>query len=98
VVLPDRAVLGADHRFGRALTQRDAIRRLLRNKAAMVSIFIVVAIVLIAYIGPLFMHWTPRAVDYSSYRSPPNWAKFHYLGTDQNGRDLLARALQGTQT
>ncbi|MGV8841308.1 MAG: ABC transporter permease, partial [Bauldia sp.] len=25
------------------------------------------------------------------------WSKQHYLGTDQNGRDLLARLLQGTQ-
>ena len=81
---------------GRSLTQ-DAFRRLRSNKAAMVSIFVVIAIVLIALIGPLFVPWGYREIDWTALRSPPDWSKGHYLGTDQNGRDLLARLLQGTQ-
>lgn len=81
---------------GRSLTQ-DAFRRLRANKAAMVSIFVVIAIVLIAIIGPFFVPWDFGEVDWTAFRSPPDWEKGHYLGTDQNGRDLLARLLQGTQ-
>ena len=81
---------------GRSLTQ-DAFRRLRANKAAMVSIFVLVAIVLIALIGPIFVPWGVGEVDWTAFRSPPDWEKGHYLGTDQNGRDLLARLLQGTQ-
>lgn len=81
---------------GRSLTQ-DAFRRLIANKAALVSIFIVSAIVIIAFVGPLFVPWEVREVDWTAFRSPPDWSKGHYLGTDQNGRDLLARLLQGTQ-
>lgn len=81
---------------GRSLTQ-DAIRRLKRNKAAVVAIFIVIAIVLTAFIGPYFLKWGYSQVDWSNIRKPPNFDAGHYLGTDQNGRDMLARILQGTQ-
>lgn len=81
---------------GRSLTQ-DALRRLVANKAALVSVFVLVAIVLIAYVGPYFLPWAYDKIDWSSIRKPPNFDKGHYFGTDQNGRDLLARTLQGTQ-
>ncbi len=81
---------------GRSLTQ-DALRRLFRNKAAVVSIALLVLIVLVAFIGPYFVPWEYSKVDWSAIRKPPDFEKGHYFGTDQNGRDLLARTLQGTQ-
>ena len=81
---------------GRSLTQ-DAIRRLTANKAAMVSIILLVTIVLAALIGPYLIPWDGGTVDWGAIRKPPDFAKGHFLGTDQNGRDLLARLLQGTQ-
>lgn len=81
---------------GRSLTQ-DAIRRLTTNKAALTSIFILLTIVLVAFIGPYFVPWSYSEVDWTAIRKPPDFAKAHYLGTDQNGRDMLARTLQGTQ-
>src|SRR5690606_6039184 len=81
---------------GRSLTQ-DAMRRLVRNKAAVASIVIVVLIVLVAFIGPYFLPWGYSQVDWSNIRKPPNFEAGHYLGTDQNGRDMAARVLQGTQ-
>ena len=81
---------------GRSLTQ-DAMRRLFNNKAALVSLIVLAVIILVAVIGPHFVPWDVGKVDWSSIRKPPDWAKGHYLGTDQNGRDLLARLLQGTQ-
>jgi oligopeptide transport system permease protein len=81
---------------GRSLTD-DAIRRLFANKAAVVSLFVLALIVLASVIGPFFVPWGYSEVDWSAIRKPPDFEKMHYLGTDQNGRDLLARLLQGTQ-
>jgi oligopeptide transport system permease protein len=81
---------------GRSLTQ-DALRRLMRNKAALVSIFVLLAIVLFAFIGPFFSPWPYDKVDWTSIRKPPNFEKLHFFGTDANGRDMMARVMQGTQ-
>jgi oligopeptide transport system permease protein len=81
---------------GRSLTQ-DAFRRLKRNKAAVVSIFIIVAIVLFAFIGPYFAPWAYDKVDWTAIRKPPDFDKAHYFGTDANGRDMLSRVMHGTQ-
>ena len=81
---------------GRSLTQ-DAMRRLFANKAAVVSLVLVALIVLVAFIGPYFVPWEYSKVDWSAIRKPPDFDKGHYFGTDANGRDLLARTLQGTQ-
>jgi oligopeptide transport system permease protein len=81
---------------GRSLTQ-DAIRRLIRNKAAVVSIVVVLLIIALAIVGPYLLPWGYSEVDWSSIRKPPNFEKGHFAGTDQNGRDMLARIMQGTQ-
>ncbi|SFV26670.1 oligopeptide transport system permease protein [Devosia crocina] len=81
---------------GRSLTQ-DALRRLAKNKAAVASIAIVLLIVLVAFIGPYLLPWGYSQVDWSNIRKPPNFDNGHFLGTDQNGRDMAARVLQGTQ-
>ena len=81
---------------GRSLTQ-DAMRRLVRNKAAVLSIFILIAVIFIAFLGPYFVPWGYFQVDWTHIRKPPNFETGHFFGTDQNGRDMLARVLQGTQ-
>lgn len=81
---------------GRSLTQ-DALRRLGRNKAAVVSIGVLVTIVLFAFIGPYFLPWTYDKIDWGGIRKPPNFEKGHFFGTDGNGRDMLARTMLGTQ-
>jgi oligopeptide transport system permease protein len=94
-VLSDYAVALAAPK-GRSLTQ-DAFRRLARNKAAVVSIFIVAAIVVVAFLGPYFLPWPYDKVDWTAIRKPPDFAKGHFFGTDGNGRDMLARTMMGTQ-
>jgi oligopeptide transport system permease protein len=81
---------------GRSLTQ-DAFRRLTGNKAALVSIFIIIFIVLFAFVGPYLVPWSYDKIDWAAFRKPPDFAKGHYFGTDGNGRDMLARTMLGTQ-
>lgn len=81
---------------GRSLTA-DAFRRLRRNKAAVVSLFILAALVLSAIFGPYLIPHNFEDPDWGAMRSAPSLADGHYFGTDQNGRDLLARTLHGTR-
>ena len=81
---------------GRSLTQ-DAVRRLVRNKAALLSLFLLTAIVIFALVGPHLLPWPYDKIDWGSIRKAPNFEKGHFAGTDQNGRDMLARIMQGTQ-
>lgn len=81
---------------GRSLTG-DAMRRLLRNKAAALSLVILAALVLVAIFGPYFLPFNYEDPDWTSFRGAPDFAAGHYFGTDGNGRDLLARTLYGTR-
>ncbi|MEH6719171.1 MAG: ABC transporter permease subunit [Aurantimonas endophytica] len=80
----------------RSLT-RDAMRRLFANKAAVVSLFLLALIVLAALIGPYLLPYDYETPDWSAFGAPPSIESGHYFGTDQNGRDLLARTLYGTR-
>jgi oligopeptide transport system permease protein len=79
---------------------REAMHRLLQNRLAVVSIFVVGFIALAAIVGPsLIYHATGFTYDYippdsSLVKSfPPSWT--HPMGTDNEGRDMLARVLLG---
>ncbi len=80
----------------RSLT-RDAMRRLFSNKAAVVSLVVFVLIVGTALILPFFLPYDYETPDWAAFSAPPSIESGHYFGTDQNGRDLLARTLYGTQ-
>ena len=81
---------------GRSLTQ-DALRRFRRNRAAMGAVFMLVALVIAAAIGPSLLPFNYEDLDWSAFRQPPSLSTGHYFGTDQNGRDILARTLIGTR-
>ena len=78
---------------GRSLWD-DAKARLFRNKAAVVSMWILGFIVVIAVFGPLV--WVH---DYDTISNKgeiaPTFKDWHILGTDQQGRDLFARLMVG---
>ena len=73
----------------------DAIRRLFQNKAAVISLFILIFISIISVFGPFFIQYGFSDTDWSSIYQPPSLENGHYLGTDGNGRDLLVRILYG---
>lgn len=81
---------------GRSLWQ-EALLRLRKNYAAMIAIFVLIILISLAYVGPFFTPFNYEDPDWSAFRAPPSIESGHYFGTDQNGRDLLARTFYGTQ-
>lgn len=81
---------------GRSLMQ-SAMLRFYRNKAAMLSLIVLCLLILAAIFGPYFVPFNYEDPDWSAFRAPPSFESGHYFGTDQNGRDLLARTLYGTR-
>ncbi|MBU2606190.1 MAG: ABC transporter permease subunit [Alphaproteobacteria bacterium] len=78
---------------GRSLWD-DARARLFRNKAAVVSMWILGVIILVAVFGP--MVWVNDYKAISDARTiAPTLENWHILGTDIQGRDLLARLMIG---
>jgi len=68
--------------------------RLRRNRAAMVSLLVLVLVAVAAVIGPHLLPATDANVSQSSFLPP---SRLHPFGTDLNGRDLLYRVLLGAQ-
>ena len=72
-----------------------AWRRLRRRKGAMVALAVVMLFVLMAVFAPLLSPYAPTATSWSLVRKPPSWA--HWFGTDEVGRDVLARIIYGAR-
>ena len=72
-----------------------ALRRLTRNRMAVVGGVVVVALVLAALSAEVLAPYSPTKQDYSVVFQPPGAE--HLLGTDNLGRDLLSRLLFGTR-
>jgi oligopeptide transport system permease protein len=81
---------------GRSLWQ-DARRRLLRNRAAVVSMIVLGVIAGLALLAPWL---SPHAYDeiyWERILAPPGVEHAHWFGTDGNGRDLFVRTLYGAR-
>ncbi|HEY6217682.1 MAG TPA: ABC transporter permease [Pyrinomonadaceae bacterium] len=90
---------------------RDAWRRLLRNKLAVFGLVVVIVVTIASIIGPtVIQHTSGFAPDFipannpkltrsmPPFKGPDNeFSWLHPMGTDNAGRDQLARVLQGGQ-
>jgi oligopeptide transport system permease protein len=95
----------AQHVQGRSLWI-DAWRRLMRNRAAIVSMVVLTIIALMAILAPLLSQYAYNDQDYSRIACEPNWwtspdvcnaGGTHWFGTDSLGRDLFVRLLFGAR-
>jgi len=66
------------------------------NKLAIVGVFLLAAIALFCFAGPLFYHTDQVHVNLANANRPPGPG--HPLGTDNNGYDVLGRLMVGGQT
>lgn len=66
------------------------------NATFLVSVGIVAAMTLAAFLAPLIAPYPPDQVDLGAVHAGPSAA--HWLGTDALGRDLLSRLIYGART
>lgn len=74
---------------------QDAWMRLKRNKMAMVGLYVVLFVILIAAIGPALSHASYSDQDLSNANQSSS--SEHWFGTDNLGRDLFIRVLYGAR-
>ena len=79
---------------GRSLWQ-DARRRFIHNRAALVSLFILLLIALFVIVAPWMSPFAYDDTDWAMMSAAPDMASGHYFGTDSSGRDLLVRVAIG---
>ncbi|MBC9245900.1 ABC transporter permease subunit [Paracoccus sp. 11-3] len=80
----------------------DARKRFVRNKAAMFGLCILIFVVLFAIFGNWIAVWSNEELDFNvmgqvATMGQPSIENGHYFGTDDLGRDLFSRTVQGTQ-
>jgi oligopeptide transport system permease protein len=81
---------------------REAAGRLFRNKLAIVGLVLVLLLLFCGIFGPLIAPWPYQVQDlqavFANHGRPlPPFSPNHILGTDQLGRDLLSRLLDGAR-
>lgn len=74
---------------------RRALRRLFKRKGAVVGMVVIAIFVLLAVFAPLISPYEPIATSWSLVRKPPS--ALHWFGTDDLGRDILARIIYGAR-
>jgi len=71
----------------------EAFARLRHHRAAVVSLWVLAAVILSALLGPILSPYAYDAQELSQQYQAPSWE--HPFGTDAHGRDLMTRVLRG---
>ena len=74
---------------------RLAWRRFRRRPAAVIALAVVLLFIATALVAPWLAPFDPVATSWSLIRKAPSWA--HWMGTDENGRDVLSRVIYGAR-
>lgn len=70
------------------------IKRFKKHKLAIIGLYIMLALIIIAIFAPLIAPFDPNEII-GEFSSPPTVK--HLLGTDRVGRDVLSRVIYGTR-
>ncbi|WP_379064823.1 nickel transporter permease [Mesorhizobium sp. UC74_2] len=71
-------------------------RRFTANKLAVIGLFIILALVFVAIFAGLLAPYSPVVGDLRGSRLlAPDWT--HWMGTDDQGRDILSRVIYGSR-
>ncbi|MDG4666291.1 ABC transporter permease [Mycobacterium sp. 236(2023)] len=70
-------------------------RRFVRNRPAVVSLFILAALFIACYALPPLLPYSHTDLDYYALQQPPTTT--HWFGTNALGQDILAQTLRGMQ-
>jgi peptide/nickel transport system permease protein len=72
-----------------------AIRRFLHRPVAVAGLAVIAIFVVVAVLAPLIAPYSPIATSWSAVRKAPSLA--HWMGTDENGRDVMSRVMFGAR-
>src|SRR6204780_1142195 len=72
-----------------------AARAFLHRPVAVAGLVVIVLFVGIAALAPVLSPYDPIATSWTAIRKAPSAA--HWMGTDENGRDVLARVIFGAR-
>ena len=75
--------------------RRLAVRRFLGRPVAVAGLAVIVVFILVAAAAPLIVPFDPIATSWSAIRKAPSAT--HWMGTDENGRDVLSRVVFGAR-
>lgn len=79
----------------RAEAFKTFMKRLLKNKAAVVGGLVILFIIIVGVLGPFLVKTDPNAQNILNKLQPPS--KEHWFGTDNFGRDIFSRIVNGTK-
>ncbi|MNO33588.1 Glutathione transport system permease protein GsiD [compost metagenome] len=71
------------------------IRKFSKQRMPLLAAFFVILLFLIAIFGPYLTPYNPEATNYDALMEGPSAA--HWAGTDEYGRDILSRLIDGTR-
>ncbi len=74
----------------------DALRRFRQSRSAQLGLILISTLVILSIFVPIAAQMDSTNIDYMAILQPPSAQ--HLFGTDDLGRDLLARVLYGTRT
>ena len=74
-----------------------ALARFLKNRMAVACTVLLALIVALCFLGPLFFPFTGEDSDFDNISAPIDLMSAHPFGTDDFGRDLLVRVMEGGQ-
>ncbi len=77
---------------------RDAFRRFLQNRLAMMGLVLLTILLLIAVLADIIAPYGLNQVDFSIVRLQPFEDPNHFLGGDGVGRDFMTRLIYGART
>jgi peptide/nickel transport system permease protein len=74
---------------------RLAVQRFMHRPIAVAGLLVIVIFVLVAVFAPLIAPYDPIATSWTAIRKAPS--ALHWMGTDENGRDVAARVIFGAR-
>ncbi|MBI4574399.1 MAG: ABC transporter permease subunit [candidate division NC10 bacterium] len=80
---------------------RRVLRELVRNKAALLGLLVLLGVAMSAILAPLLAPYDPTSQEITRRLKPPGWTaeggRLNALGTDHLGRDILSRIIFGAR-
>jgi peptide/nickel transport system permease protein len=72
-----------------------AVKRFCRRPAALIGLFVVVVFIVTALAAPWIAPYDPIKTSWTAIRKAPS--ALYWMGTDENGRDVLSRVIWGAR-